>query len=281
MPLCLQGGSGRSDRPEMSGIVDFHAHAFPDELAERAINALEQQGGIKAFHSGTVSSLLRSMDSNGIETSVVCTIATKPGQFDPIFAWCRKIRSERIIPFPSIHPDDAQHRERISRVKGEGFKGIKFHPYYQEFSLDEERLFPIYERACEENLIVVAHTGFDIGFPRERIADPARILKVLARFPQLKLVTTHLGAWELWDEVEEQLTGREIYMEISCSFESLSGDAVRRLIVGHPGRYILFGTDSPWTDQGESVSLLKGLLFGAELEDRILRRNATELLASV
>lgn len=265
----------------MSAIVDFHAHAFPDDLAERAISALEQQGGIKAFHDGTVTSLLRSMDTHGIETSVVCTIATKPGQFDPIFAWCKKIRSDRIIPFPSLHPDDTHHRDRISRIKGEGFKGIKFHPYYQEFILDEERLFPIYERACEENLIVVAHTGFDIGFPRERIADPVRILRVLTRFPTLKFVATHLGAWEQWDEVEDLLLGREIYMELSCSFESLRADEVKRLILGHPEGHVLFGTDSPWTDQGESLSLLKGLGLGREREERIVRGNALDLLASV
>src|SRR5512139_720681 len=124
----------------MSGIIDFHTHAFPDALAERAIKTLEEEGGIKAHLDGRVPSLLSSMDTHGIEKSVVCSIATKPSQFAPILKWCKEIQSERIIPFPSFHPVDPDFCERIIKVKGEGFKGIKFHPYYQDFALNEEGL---------------------------------------------------------------------------------------------------------------------------------------------
>ena len=68
----------------MTGIIDFHAHAFPDAIAARAISHLEHGGGIKAFLDGTVSALLGSMDRAGIGTSVLCSIATKPEQFDSI-----------------------------------------------------------------------------------------------------------------------------------------------------------------------------------------------------
>lgn len=263
------------------GIIDFHAHAFPDGLAERAIKTLEEEGGIKARLDGTIHSLLTSMDRYGIEKSVVCPIATKPSQFDPIFRWCKKIRSDRIVPFPSVHPDDPEFRERITQIRGEGFKGVKLHPYYQEFSLDEERLTPFYEGICEENLILVVHTGFDIAFPRVPMADPERVLGVLRRFPSMKLVTTHLGAWDQWDEVEEKLIGREIYTEISFALESLDRDLARTLIGNHPARHVFFGSDSPWTDQGETLSLLRELDLGEAREQRILRDNALELLNSV
>ena len=48
-------------------IIDFHAHAFPDALAERAMPALEAEGDIRAALDGKVSSLLRSMDAAGID----------------------------------------------------------------------------------------------------------------------------------------------------------------------------------------------------------------------
>jgi predicted TIM-barrel fold metal-dependent hydrolase len=41
---------------------------------------------------------------------------------------------------------------------------------------------------------------------------------------------------------------------------------------------IIFRTDSPWTDQGKSIELLKNLNLPAELEKRILRDNALALL---
>jgi predicted TIM-barrel fold metal-dependent hydrolase len=281
MALC----SSHTDLPiivtVMKGIVDFHTHAFPDELADRAMNLLAEEGDVKPRLDGKISSLLRSMDASGIEKSVVCSIATKPSQFDPILSWCRKIRSERIVPFPSLHPQDPRFSERISEIKREGFKGIKFHPYYQDFRIDDERLFPIYEKISRENLIVLIHTGFDFAFERIRKADPAKIVRVVESFPDLKIMTSHLGAWDDWDEVERHIAGRKIFMEISFSLEYLNPDSVKRIINAHPADHIFFGTDSPWADQGKTLELLKGLNLGRELESLILRDNAIRLLDSV
>jgi hypothetical protein len=264
----------------MKGIIDFHTHAFPDDLSERVIKMLEEEGGINAYLDGKISSLLSSMDNCGIEKSVICNIATKPSQFDSILKWCSEIRTERIIPFPSIHPYDTDFKDRIDKIKHEGFKGIKFHPYYQDFTIDEEKIFPVYEKISNENLILVMHTGFDFAFQRIRIADPEKIMNILKTFPSLKMVSTHLGAWEDWEEVERFLLGKPIYMEISFSLEFLD-DTVRKIISSHPAEYILFGTDSPWTDQQQTLSLFRELKLGEKREELILRENAIKLLNSV
>lgn len=265
--------------------MDFHTHAFPDEVAERAMKKLLEEGrkmfDVRAYLDGTLSSLVSSMDKYNIEKSVVCSIATRPSQFEPILLWSRKVMSDRILPFPSFHPLDGKFAERVSQIRGDGFKGIKFHPYYQDFIIDDEKIYPIYEKISESGLIVVMHTGFDLAFERRRIADPSRIAKVLERFPELKLVATHLGAWEDWDEVKRHLTGKQVYMEISFALEYLKRDAAREIILNHPEDRILFGTDSPWTDQGQTLALLKGLQLGEERETLILRDNALRLLDSV
>jgi predicted TIM-barrel fold metal-dependent hydrolase len=269
----------------MSGIIDFHTHVFPDEIAERAMSTLLEEGkkkyDVNAYLDGRLSSLLTSMDLNGIEKSVVCSIATKPSQFGPILAWSSKIMSDRILPFPSLHPDDRDFSDRICLIKDSGFKGIKFHPYYQDFRLDDERLFPVYEKISEKNLIAVIHTGFDLAFERRRLCDPEKIVRVLEEFPDLKMVTTHLGAWEDWDEVEKHIAGKKIYMEISYALDVLDREKARRIILNHPKEYVLFGSDSPWTDQTGTLALLKGLELGPERENLILRENALRLLASV
>ena len=46
------------------------------------------------------------------------------------------------------------------------------------------------------------------------------------------------------------------------------------MILAHPAEYVLFGTDSPWTAQDKTLSLLKGLDLGPDLEKKILRENA-------
>ena len=169
----------------MLGIIDFHAHAFPDQIAEAAVPALAEKGNVTPCLDGKISSLLVSMDRAGVEKSVLCSIATRPGQFESILNWSKEISSERIIPFPSFHPENPKGLENIRLIRQEGFLGVKMHPYYQQFAIDEERMLPLYEEIMANDLVLVMHTGYDIGFPREDIAGPARIKRVIDRFPNL------------------------------------------------------------------------------------------------
>lgn len=265
----------------MTQIIDFHTHAFPDELAATAIPYLEAEGDVKAFLNGTVEDLLRSMDRSGINKSVICSIATRPKQFRSILEWSKKVRSKRIIPLPSAHPAAEDISEQIRMIAEEGFIGIKLHPYYQEFSIDEERLSPLYEALIRHNLLVVMHTGYDIAYPRIDICGPTRVLNVIGRFPDLKLVTTHMGAWDDWQAVRKLLIGKPIYMEISYALDFLKPQIARDMITSHPSDHILFGSDSPWSDQKNTLQLLQNLNLDPHLFDRITRINAEKLLKGI
>ena len=258
--------------------TDFHAHAFPDALARRAIGSLEESGGIRAYTDGTVRGLLAAMDRAGIGRSVLCSIATKPSQFADIMAWSEDIRSERLIPLPSVHPRDPQLLTHVRQIRDQGFAGIKMHPYYQQFNLEDPDLFSLYEELATLDLMLVIHAGYDIAFPRERRADPARVLSVTMRFPELKLIVTHMGGWEDWDAVEEHLIGRPIYLESSFGADYLTPERMRRMVLAHPQGYILFGSDSPWTDQQKSLENVRLLQLPCDVLQGILCDNARRLL---
>jgi hypothetical protein len=259
-------------------IIDFHTHAFPDAVAAKAIPALAKEGNVKAHTEGTVESLLASMDRAGIHTSVVCSIATRPVQFEPILAWSKSIQSPRLVALPSIHPADRDAAAKVFQLKSEGFSGIKMHPYYQDFFLDEERLNPLYAALSEAGMFLVVHCGYDIAFPRIRRSDPTQILTVKKRFPDLKLITTHFGGWETWEEVEEMLIGKEIFMEISFALTYLPPEQAARMLKAHPADYLLFGSDSPWDNQFEAIQRLKKLNLNPERVNRILGQNSERLL---
>jgi len=261
-------------------IIDIHTHAFPDALADRAMSFLEEEGNIKAALDGRVSSLLGSMDKAGIERSVVCSIATKPSQFKAILAWSKLIASDRIIPFPSVHPDDPDAAAHVAEVHAAGLKGIKLHPYYQHFALDEPRVNPIYEAIQAHGLLFLCHTGFDLAYPRDRLCDPAKIVAVLDRFPKLKMITSHLGGWNDWDEVRRLMLGKRIMIETSFSLHVLGKAASRDLILSHPADCLFFGTDSPWADQSTAVKEFLDLGLPKELERAILYDNAARILDS-
>jgi hypothetical protein len=273
------------------GVIDIHTHAFPDRIAEGAMAKLcGEVEGIAVYLDGKLGSLLRSMDDNSIDKSVLCNIATRAGQFDSIFKWCLEIASsdevtgdgralsERIVPFASVHPDDEDIAGKLWKVKDAGLKGIKMHPYYQGFDLDEERMGVVYENVSELGLVLVMHTGYDIAFERVDRAGPERVINIIEDFGDLKLVTTHMGAWEQWEDVCNYIVGRDIYMDISYSFGFIEQGRAEYILQNHGWEYLLFGTDSPWDDQGEAVERVRGLKMGKEFERLVLRDNALRLL---
>jgi hypothetical protein len=259
-------------------IIDFHTHPFPDAIAERAMPRLEQEGDVAAVLDSMVASLLRSMDEAGIAAFVVASIATRPQQFEPILEWSAQIASEHIIPFPSVHPADPDVVRRVHIVYEHGFRGLKLHPYYQDFALDEERLRPLYAAAQDCGLVVLCHTGFDPAFPRVRRGDPERILRVVEAFPRMAFVAPHLGAWDDWDEVERHLAGKPLWMDLSYVIGLIAPERARSLILRHSPEHMLFGSDSPWAGQGETIEWVRSLDLGAEREALIFGANAARLL---
>lgn len=260
-------------------IIDFHTHAFPDELAEKAINGLARKSRQEPSFDGSVPGLLKSMDAAGIEKSVVLNIATNPAQAENILRWCLEVRSERIIPFPSIHPENKDFSALIKRIKSEGLKGIKLHPMYQDFYADDERMFPVYEKILEENLILIFHSGFDIALPEDGRADIKRILKVNEKFPELKIIASHTGGWRMWNNVLDEMAGHDIYIETSMTFKYIKDmDIFYRIVKKHPEDKILFGTDAPWGNQEEDVKAVKELNISPSLKEKIFHNNARALL---
>ena len=93
-------------------------------------------------------------------------------------------------------------------------------------------------------------------------------------------MATHTGAWDDWDEVERHLLGKPIYMEISMSLEQLGPQRGREFLTAHPPERILFGTDSPWASQAETLRLARALDLGLERERRLFWENPRALLGS-
>ena len=105
-------------------------------------------------------------------------------------------------------------------------------------------------------------------------------MNVLSRFPALKLVATHLGGWKDWDLAVSLLPSTPAWYDISFCLEMLPPEEARGLIGKFPRERLLYGSDSPWADQADSLGLLRGLGLEPELEEAIEGGNARRLLAS-
>lgn len=261
-------------------IIDFHTHDFPDAIAAKSIALLQQRSGTKPYTDGTCQGLARSMGEGGIDASILLPVVTKPSQFDTVNRVAARLNEKQgaIRSLGGIHPENEDYREKLKEIKSMGLPGIKLHPAYQETYMDDIRYKRIVSYALEQDLLVVFHAGVDIGLPEPVYTDPERTLNLLRDTGGGNMILAHLGGWKCWDQVEELLLDRDVYFDTAFVQDFMSKEQFMRIVRGHGTDKILFGTDSPWSGQKESVEWLKDLPFSQEEQEQIFVGNAKKLL---
>ncbi len=259
-------------------VIDFHTHCFADAIAPAAVATLEKNAKITALHDGTLSGLTAYMTECGVDRFVVQPIATKPSQVAVINEWAKANSGEKAVFFGALHPDDPDFLAAAQKLAADGIKGVKFHPDYQNFYTDDEKMMPLYEALRDLGLIVMLHAGWDIGMPAPIRCTPLMIRCVIENVPGLTLVAAHMGGHALWRDVEEVLLGLPIYIDTSYSHYVLQNEGMMRMIRKHGADRVLFGSDSPWTRADEEIGHIMDLDLPLEDKEAILYRNAAELL---
>ena len=276
----------------------MHTHIFPEEISAAVIEKLSRVSRTPAFTNGTLHGLKKSMDEAQVNLSVILPVATNPRQVEKInsssAALNEKFFGEGIFSFGCIHPDYANYRTELSRVKNFGLKGIKIHPVYQDTNLDDVKFLRILDRAAELDLVVVTHAGLDIGFPGVIRCSPQMAKKVVDELGEFKFVLAHMGGWKNWSDVLKILGGKKIFIDTAFSTEKiiprkdfhwdeddlklLDGAQFMKFVEIFGAEKILFGTDSPWTAQKISLDFIKNLPLAEDDKNKILGLNAKKLL---
>ncbi len=279
-------------------IIDFHTHTFPEALAERAVSSLAKSARAKNYLNGTMDSLRNSMKDAGVDYSILLPVVTKPTQQREINRLAMEINTHSqetgLISFGGIHPDNEDYRQILRHCAGNGMKGIKLHPIFQKTYLDDIRYLRIIDCACENDLIVLVHAGYDISYPQRAYASAPHIISVLDQLKPRKLVLAHMGGWLCWRESEENIIGRDVWLDTSFSLlpirpapgtsrnpeenPPLKTGQFLRMVRKHGADRILFGTDSPWSSQKASIDVLKNSGLTTEELDAILGGNGARLL---
>lgn len=221
------------------------------------------------------------MSRAGIDLSVLLQIATKPAQTPSVNSWAASMQAENLAAFGSIHPGFEGWKEEVARLRTLGLKGVKFHPDYQSFFVDDERVFPLYEALCEAQFIIVFHAGVDIGIPEPCHGTPERLARVVDAFPKATIVAAHMGGFLCWDDVEKHLAGRNLFFDTSYGLGYLGEPQFRRILKAHGADRVLFGTDSPWADQNEEKLKIEHLRLEPDVEQLVFSGNALRLLDRV
>ena len=261
-------------------VMDFHTHILTDDLAPKAREVLIKDAGNAYTHCTdmTKGGLLAYMDAHGIDKSVVLPIVTKQHQTVTINEWARSICDDRITAFGSIFPHTNDYKRDIDLVCSLGLKGIKLHPEYQYFDVDDEHMMPIYEYALKKGLMIVWHAGYDpIGTPPYR-SNPAMFAYVADRMQGGVLVAAHLGGQSQWEDVLRNLVGKNIYLDTSMASKFCPRELFEQIVKAHGADNVLFASDSPWSEAGVEVERLKSYDFTDEEKEMIFHGNAERLL---
>ena len=261
-------------------IIDFHTHCFPGHVAVKAMPILAKSSCIPPCFNGTPEGLLEAMDACGVDACVVANIATNPRQQRAVndFAIALGQAQPRMAAFGSVHPEAPDALEELRRLKQAGIKGVKLHPDYQHFFVDESRMFPIYHEIARLGLVTLFHAGIDIGYPSPVHCPPERLLRALPEFAGAPVVAAHFGGFMQWREVLKHLCGQDVYFDTSYCASRIPPDWAREIIAAHgPGR-ILFGSDAPWGDPRHELALVRGLDLAKDNLAGILGGNAAKLL---
>ena len=260
-------------------LIDFHTHAFPEKIAQRAVEKLAfDAGGLMPQTDGTLASLKAQMAADGVDISVVNSIATNPLQQSRVNDNAMEMdREPGIVAFGSVHPDAPDALEELERIAAAGLKGVKLHPEYQQFYADDQRMRPIYRKISELGLITTFHAGQDYGFPPPYHAMPDHLLRAIRWFDS-PVVAAHWGGYGCAVEVLEKLCGAPLWFDLSFGYCSMPKGIAQAIIDKHGPDRLLFASDMPWHRPAWEMRLLDSLDISPEDREKICWKNAAGLL---
>ncbi|MEG6511131.1 amidohydrolase family protein [Desulforamulus ruminis] len=257
-------------------FIDMHAHFFPESIAFKVTHQLADYYEVDVPYQGTLEEYQNLIQRQGVDAAVFFTVATVPAQVKIANDWAIRNTKGPLIGFGTLHPDYQDIDGEIQKLKRAGIKGIKFHPNFQQFYMDDPKALSMYERIVSD-FIVLFHVG-DTPF-RKDFSSPTRMSRILDLFPGMQVVAAHMGGWQMWDQALEHLVGREVYFDTSSSAGFLAPEKFKQMIREHGYRRILLGSDYPISDPLKESQYLDGLNLKDHEYRGILGENARKLLS--
>lgn len=215
-------------------IIDAHSHIGVD----------------RDGHSMTAVQLIRQLDKNGINESIIFPLNdpqaglnyTMPN--DRIFR-AYKAYKDRFIPFFRLNPNNGWRDEFTLRVD-QGFQGVKLHPRSQDFAITGSKVMKIYEKMEQSNLLLLIHAGFGLDYVAEELNIVAKT------FPKLRIILGHGGFPDLQNVIKLLASRENVFFESSTMrvFDLLE------LLKHIPYKRIVFGSDIPYYDQTLALQML-------------------------
>ena len=306
------------------GVIDVHSHIITPEF----VSALEKEGRLLdegfPLPKYDVNSHLKWMDEAGVRTSVLTLAAPQPANADVVrktneAAACIKKKYPgrfmfcAALPLPDV---DAAIREAKYALDTLGADGIKLATNVQGQYLGSPKLDTLFAVLNERQAVVILHPHRPEPVNRqvmqqtplamqEYLAETTRAVSnmitrnVLARFPNVKVVVPHCGAYlplavprmksltpvmqanKMLGEIDWEANLQALYYDLTGAH---SPEVIRMMLTITTPDHLLYGSDYPYVAPQvltQSLARMKQYLTTetnlAPYKEMILYKNAQQI----
>lgn len=256
-------------------IYDAHTHIFPDKIAEKATASIGAFYESPMYSPAATTRLLEAENAAGISRCLVCSSAVTAGQVESIntFIAGECAAHPEFLGFAAMHPDYENIAEELDRAVSLGLHGVKFHPDFQKFDIDDPKALPMYREIAKRGLPVLFHTGDN----RYDYSAPTKVQTVMRQIPDLVCIGAHFGGYRRWDEALSLDKNPNLYFDTSSSLTVIDRDLAKRMIDKFGPQQFLFGTDFPMWNPTEERERFFSLGLSDEENEQICHKTFERL----
>lgn len=262
-------------------IINAHAHIYPKKIAKKATDAIGDFYDIKMqVEEGSPELLLEKELKYGVKYFIVHSCATKKEQVRSIneFILSEIQKHKEFLGFMTLHPSMGYGEivNEINFCMNNGFKGIKLHPDFQRFNIDDESAENIYKAVLETkcNFPILLH----IGDNRYTYSKPFRLVNMAKKYPNVIFIGAHFGGYRCWDDAELYKGIKNVYFDTSSSLSFISSERAEALIRMLGVEKFFFGDDFPMWNIKEELDRFLKINLTEEERQMILSSNIKKLL---
>lgn len=249
-------------------IIDAHAHIFPAKIAEKATVNIGHFYDIPMSHIGQSEVLLENGAQIRVSKFLVCSTATRPAQVESINTFIHEecLKHDKFYGFATMHPDYEHIEAELDRVLEMGLHGIKLHPDFQEFNIDDAHAMDMYRAIAKRGLPILFHTGDN----RYTYSAPHRLRTIAEAFPDLLCIGAHFGGYQAWHESMETLRNcPNVLFDTSSSLPFIKSDEAVDMLHYFGTDRFMWGSDFPMWNHREELERFLNLPLTEEERERI------------
>lgn len=259
-------------------IINAHAHIYPQKIAQKATETIGAFYNIKMeMPAGTAERLIEDGKKAGVTKYVVHSVATTAHQVRSINDFIKKEVDEHpeFIGFMTLHPDltESEIDDELNFAITNGFKGVKLHPDFQKFYVDDDNARKIYSRVGDK-LPILLHMGDD----RFEYSKPSRLVKIAKEFTNVTFIAAHFGGYRCWDDAEKYKGLTNVYYDTCSSLPFITPKRAKEIISCLGADKFFFATDFPMWDTVTELERFNKIDLTETERRMILSENIKNLL---